>query len=54
MPEVEINDGVIQVDASIVGEHLGLEPYEVQRLMREGNSQAAANVVSMKMKGAIA
>ena len=36
MPEVEINDGVIQVDASIIGQHLGLEPYEVQRLMREG------------------
>lgn len=36
MPEAEINDGVIQVDASIIGQHLGLEPYEVQRLMREG------------------
>ncbi len=36
MHEVEIQDGVIQVDASIVGKHLGLEPFEVQKLMREG------------------
>src|SRR5271166_5814455 len=34
--EIEIHDGVIQVDASIVGESLGLEPFEVQSLMREG------------------
>ena len=36
MHKVEIQDGVIQVDASIVGKHLGLEPFEVQKLMREG------------------
>src|ERR1700730_2177532 len=36
MHEVEIQDGVIQVDASIIGKDLGLEPCEVQRLMREG------------------
>jgi len=36
MDEVEIHDGVIQVDVSIVSQHLGLEPFEVQRLMREG------------------
>jgi hypothetical protein len=36
MHEVEIQDGVIRVDASIVGKHLGLEPFEVQELMREG------------------
>jgi hypothetical protein len=36
MYEVEIRDGVIQVDASIVGQSLGLEPLQVQRLMREG------------------
>ena len=30
MHEIEIHDGVIQVDASIVGESLGLEPFEVQ------------------------
>jgi Family of unknown function (DUF6522) len=36
MHEVEIQDGVIQVDASIIGQSLGLEPFEVQRLMREG------------------
>ena len=36
MHEVEIQDGVIQVDASIIGRDLGLEPFEVQSLMREG------------------
>ena len=36
MLEVEIQEGVIQVDANIVGQNLGLEPFEVQRLMREG------------------
>ena len=36
MHEVEIQDGVIQVDASIVGQSLGLEPLQVQNLMREG------------------
>ena len=29
MHEVEIQDGVIQVDASIIGRDLGLEPFEV-------------------------
>ena len=36
MYEVEIRDGFIQVHASIVGQGLGLEPLQVQRLMREG------------------
>ena len=36
MHKLEIQDGVIQVDASIGGRDLGLEPFEVQRLMREG------------------
>jgi hypothetical protein len=36
MREVEIQDGVIQVDANIIGRDLGLEVFEVQRLMREG------------------
>ncbi len=37
MHKVEIQgDGTIQVDASIIGESLGLEPFEVQSLMREG------------------
>jgi len=36
MHEVEIQEGVIQVDANIIGQNLGLEPFEVQRLMREG------------------
>jgi len=36
MHEVEIQEGVIQVDANIIGQNLGLEPAEVQRLMGEG------------------
>ena len=37
MYKVEIQgDDTIQVDATIVGQSLGLEPLEVQRLMREG------------------
>ena len=36
MHEVEIQEGVIQVDANTIGQNLGLEPFEVQRLMREG------------------
>ena len=35
MHKVEIQDGVIQVDASIIGRDLGLEPFEVQSLRRE-------------------
>jgi hypothetical protein len=31
---IEIGDGAIQVDASIVGEELGLEPQEVLSLIR--------------------
>jgi Family of unknown function (DUF6522) len=36
MHEVEIQEGVIQADANIIGQNLGLGPFEVQRLMREG------------------
>jgi hypothetical protein len=37
MHKVEIQgDGTIQIDASIIGRDLGLEPFEVQRLMHEG------------------
>jgi hypothetical protein len=36
MHEVEIQDGVIQIDANVVGLHLGLELFEVQKLIREG------------------
>ena len=37
MHKVEIQgDGTIQIDASIIGRNLGLEPFEVQRLMHEG------------------
>jgi Family of unknown function (DUF6522) len=37
MHKVEIQgDGAIQIDASIIGQHLGLEPVEVRRLMHEG------------------
>jgi hypothetical protein len=37
MHKVEIQgDGTIQIDARIIGRDLGLEPFEVQRLMREG------------------
>jgi Family of unknown function (DUF6522) len=37
MHKVEIQgDVTIQVDASLISESLGLEPFEVQRLMREG------------------
>lgn len=35
-PAAEIGDGAIQVDATVVGQGLGLEPLEVQSLMREG------------------
>lgn len=35
MHKVEIQDGVIQVDASIIGRDLGLEPFAVQSLRRE-------------------
>ena len=38
MLKVEIQgDDTFQIDASIVGESLGLEPFEVQSLMRERN-----------------
>ncbi len=33
---VEIQDGAIQVDAAIIGQGLGLEPPEVQSLIRAG------------------
>jgi hypothetical protein len=36
MSKLEIQDGVIQIDANIIGQTLGLEPLEIQRLMREG------------------
>jgi Family of unknown function (DUF6522) len=36
MHEVEIQDGVMQIDAGIIGRDLGLEPFEVRRLMHEG------------------
>ena len=37
MHKVEIQgDGTIQIDASIIGQDLGLEPVEVRRLMHEG------------------
>jgi hypothetical protein len=37
MHKVEIQgDGTIQIDASLIGRDLGLEPFEVQSLMREG------------------
>jgi Family of unknown function (DUF6522) len=36
MRKLEIQDGVIQIDANIIGQSLGLEPLEIQRLMREG------------------
>ena len=35
-PAVEIEDGAIEVDASVVGQGLGLEPPDVRRLMRDG------------------
>jgi len=47
MHKVEIQDGVIQVDASIIGRDLGLEPLEVQ----SPYSQAAASVALMKRRG---
>ena len=36
MPKIEFEDGAIQVDATIVGEGLGIEPSLVQAQMREG------------------
>jgi hypothetical protein len=36
MQKLEIQDGVIQVDANIIGRDLGLGAFEVQSLMREG------------------
>ena len=36
MHKLEIQDGVIQVDANIIGRDLGLGAFEVQSLMREG------------------
>jgi hypothetical protein len=38
MHEVEIQDGVIQVDASIIGPDLGLEPFEVSGSRASENS----------------
>jgi Family of unknown function (DUF6522) len=35
-PAAEIGDGAIQVDATVVGQGLGLEPSEVLSLMQEG------------------
>jgi hypothetical protein len=36
MPEIEIQDGTIQVDASVLGEGLGVEPSHVPELLRRG------------------
>jgi hypothetical protein len=36
MPEIEIQNGTIQVDASVLGEGLGLEPSRVPELLRSG------------------
>ncbi|WP_445500673.1 DUF6522 family protein [Microvirga sp. G4-2] len=36
MPEIEIQDGTIQVDASVLGEGLGVEPSCVPELLRSG------------------
>jgi hypothetical protein len=36
MPEIEIQNGTIQVDASVLGQALGLEPSRVPELLRSG------------------
>jgi len=36
MPEIEIKDDTIQVDASVLGEGLGLEASQVPELLRSG------------------
>jgi hypothetical protein len=36
MSEIEIQDGTIQVDASVLGECLGVEPPHVPELLRSG------------------
>ena len=36
MPNIEFEDGAVQIDAAIVGEGLGIEPSLVQQRMREG------------------
>ena len=36
MPEIEIQDGTIQIDASVLGEGLSLEPSRVPELLRSG------------------
>ena len=36
MPDIEIQDGTIQIDASFLGEGLGLEPSRVPELLRSG------------------
>ncbi|MGA9267434.1 MAG: DUF6522 family protein [Rhodomicrobium sp.] len=54
MLKVEIQgDDTFQIDASIVVRDLGLEPFEVQRLMHEGKLTRDASVALMKMRGDI-
>ena len=36
MTKIEIQNGAVQIDASVVAQGLGLEPSVVQTLMREG------------------
>jgi hypothetical protein len=36
MPAIEIHDGAFQIDASVLGQGLGLEPSEVPELLRSG------------------
>jgi hypothetical protein len=36
MPMIEFEDGAVQIDATIIGEGLGIEPSVVQARMREG------------------
>jgi len=36
MPDIEIQNGTFQVDASVLGEGLGLEPSRVPELLRSG------------------
>ena len=36
MPQIEIQNGTIQVDASVLGESLDLEPSRVPELLRSG------------------
>jgi hypothetical protein len=36
MPEIEIQDGTIQIDASVLGRSLGLDPSRVPELLRNG------------------